>query len=114
MKTIILDTNFLVYCAKFRIDFFSEIDRICTFPYSLCVLDKTVQELNKLKPKELKLIRKFLEKIKLLKSNYSYVDEDLKKYSSEGCIVATQDRALKKRLVSAVIVIRQKKYLEII
>ena len=49
MKTIILDTNFLIYCAEYKIDFVSEIDRICSFPYKLAVLDNTIDELEKLK-----------------------------------------------------------------
>ena len=48
MKTIILDTNFLIYCVKYKIDFFSEIDRICNFNYKLSVLSSTIDELNSL------------------------------------------------------------------
>ena len=60
MKTIILDTNFLIYCAKYKIDFFTEIDRICLFPYKIKILDTTIKELEKVKPKELGLIKKLI------------------------------------------------------
>ncbi len=113
MKTIILDTNFLIYCAKFKIDFLSEIDRICSFQYKIAVLDRSIEELEKLKPKELKLIKKYLEKIEIIKSRENYVDKELARLSKEGCIVATQDKNLKKQLKKAFIIIRKKSYLEL-
>jgi len=48
MRKIILDTNFLLIPAQFKVDIFSEIDRICSFTYSLFVLDKSVEELKKI------------------------------------------------------------------
>ncbi|MBI2148322.1 ribonuclease VapC [Candidatus Woesearchaeota archaeon] len=113
MKTIVLDTNFLIYCAKYKIDFFSEIDRLCFFPYKLAVVDETITELEKVKPKELNLIKKFIEKIQVIKSNENYVDKELISLSKKGFIIATQDLELKKKLECPVIVIRQKKYLEL-
>ncbi len=113
MKTIVLDTNFLIYCAKYKIDFFSEIERICNFLYKLTVLDKTIEELDKVRPKELKLIKKYLEKIDKIKAKENYVDKDLIRLSKEGCIIATQDRELKKQLNSPIIIIRKKKCLQL-
>lgn len=113
MKTIILDTNFLIYCAKYKIDFFSEIERICNFPYKLAILKKTLEELEKVKPKELSLIKKYLEKIAIIESEDSYVDQALIALSKKGHIIATQDLLLKKQLTAPLITIRQKKYLEI-
>lgn len=113
MKNIVLDTNFLMYCTKYKIDFFSEIDRICEFQYKLFVLDRTITELEKLKPKELKLIKKLIEKIEIIKTDGSYVDKTLIKLSSEGYIIATQDLELRNKLSYGIIVVRQKKYLEL-
>ncbi len=113
MKIIALDTNFLIYCVKFRIDFFSEIKRICNFSYKIVVLDSTLNELEKVKPKELRLIKKFLEKIEIIKSEKDYVDEDLISLSKKGFIIATQDLELKKQLKKPYIIIRQKKYLRL-
>ncbi len=113
MKIIILDTNFLIYCAKYKIDFFSEIERICHFQYKLTFLDKTIEELEKVKPKELKLIKKYLEKIDKIKAAKEKVDESLIDLSKEGYIIATQDKELKKQLRGSIIIIRKKQYLEI-
>lgn len=113
MKNIALDTNFLIYCAKYKIDFFSEIDRICHFPYKLAVLTKTIEELERLNPRELKLIKRYIEKLDILKSEKEEVDEELIGLSKQGFIVATQDKELKKQLRKPVIIIRQKKYLKL-
>ncbi len=113
MKNIVLDTNFLIYCAKFKIDLFSEIDRLFFEPYKLFVLDLTIKELEKLKPHGLSLIKKYIEKIEIINSKEKYVDTELTKLSSEGYLIATQDLELKKKLKSSVIVIRQQKYLEL-
>ena len=112
MKIIILDTNFLIYCANFKVDLFSEIERICHFPYKLKVLDATIKELEIVKPKGLSLIKKFIEKLEVIKAEDHYVDDELTNLSEKGYIIATQDKELKDRLKGPVIVIRQKKYLQ--
>jgi len=112
MKRIILDTNFLIYCSEYKIDFFTEIDRIYSLPYKLAVLSRTIEELEKVKPKKLSLIKKFIEKIEVIPSTEKHVDKDLIELSEKGDIIATQDQELKRKLKGHVIVIRQKKYLE--
>ena len=52
MYKVLLDTNFLLIPANFRVDIFSEIDRICDFKYQIVVLDKTIDELNKIIEKQ--------------------------------------------------------------
>ncbi|HIH25370.1 hypothetical protein J4476_01430 [Candidatus Woesearchaeota archaeon] len=113
MKTIILDTNFLIYCAKYKIDFFTEIDRICLFPYKIKILDTTIKELEKVKPKELGLIKKLIIRIEIIKAQESYVDTELIRLSKEGYIIATEDNLLKKQLKDGIITVRQMKYLEL-
>jgi len=48
MKKILLDTNFLLIPHQFRVDIFTQIDRIVTFRYKLYILDKTLEELKKI------------------------------------------------------------------
>jgi len=110
-KSIILDTNFLIYCAEYKIDFFTEIERLCDFPYKLYILSRSIEELELLKPKKLNIIKLFLKKIDVIQSKIHYVDDELAELS-ENAIIATQDKILKKRLKGKIIVIRQKKYLE--
>ncbi len=45
-KIIILDTNFLLIPAQFKVDIFSEVERICNFRYQLVIIDKTLEELE--------------------------------------------------------------------
>ncbi|MCH8328876.1 MAG: hypothetical protein IIB81_00615 [Nanoarchaeota archaeon] len=48
MKKILLDTNFLMICKQFKVDIFTQIDRISMFKYKLFVLDKSIEELKKI------------------------------------------------------------------
>ena len=77
MKRIILDTNFLLIPAQFKVDIFSEIQRIADFKYQLYILDKTITELKKIQKEQrgkhkraaklgLDLIKK--KKVKIIKT----------------------------------------------
>ncbi len=119
MKTIVLDTNFLIEIIKFRIDLFSELERICDFNYNVKVLDKTIEELVKIKQKESKIALKFIKekKIEIIKTKSEKgVDDLLVEIANEDFLIATQDKLLKKRLEEKdikMLIIRQKNYLAI-
>ena len=128
MKKILLDTNFLMICFQFRVDIFTELDRVCNFDFKLFVLDKTIEELEKIvgeqkgKNKEaakiaLKLIA--IKKINIIKTKSNIKTDDVIRdvAAKDNYIVATQDKDLKRRLINqgaSVIVLRQKKVLAII
>jgi len=127
-KIIILDTNFLLIPAQFKVDIFSEIERICNFKYQLVVIDKTLEELqdiaassrgkdsraSKLAIKMINKISNIREEdniknniknnIKILKTSeeYSkhYADRIIIETAEKNkdVIVATQDRELKRIL----------------
>lgn len=130
MKRIIIDTNFLMLPFKFRLDIFSEFSRICDFSYSLCIYEKSIDELKKIineqhgKNKKaaqfaLKLIK--LKNIGILKPEQKdagslSVDELMLNGISHDAIIATQDLQLRKKLLkrgAAVIISRQRKYLQL-
>jgi hypothetical protein len=122
-KQIILDTNFLLAVYQFRIDIFSELERVCDFPFELCIIDKTIDELNHIierqkgKDKEaalfaLNLINKKNISIIKTEKNTNVDDLILNLIKNKDCIVATQDKNLKRKLKGTqVLVIKQKKYL---
>ena len=126
MKKIILDTNFLMIPLQFRVDIFSELERICHFNYKLCIFEQSVDELSNIVEKQkgksrnaaqfaLKLIR--LKDIGVLKAEGRSVDIMLLKNADKDTVIATQDRLLKKKLLEkgvSVIILRQKKYLQLI
>ena len=107
-----MDTNFLIIPAQFKVDIFSEINRICIFNYDLCVLDKTIDELNNIIKKEgtkkgtyakvaLNIIK--IKKIKVIATSkdeeHTHTDDILVDIADNGSyVVATQDKLLKKRL----------------
>jgi len=118
-KRIILDTNFLLAISQFNIDIFSELERICDFPYTVNVLDKTIDELNNIiktpgaKDKAAaKLALAIIEgRIMVIESEGSYVDDILVSLADKDTIIATQDKELKRRIKYPIITIKQKKYL---
>lgn len=128
MKKILLDTNFLLIPYQFKVDIFTQIDKISTFEYRLFILDNTLEELkNIIKTQKgghkdaariaLKLIS--IKNIGIIKTESSKRTDDiiLDISSRDDFIVATQDKDLKRRLINqnvSVIVLRQKKKLMII
>ena len=128
MKKILLDTNFLLAVYQFKVDIFTELDRVCNFDFKLFVLDKTIEELKKIveeqkgKNKEaakiaLKLIA--IKKINIIKTKSNIKTDDVIRdvAAKDNYIVATQDKDLKRKLINqgaSVIVLRQKKVLAII
>lgn len=118
MKKVILDTDFLIDCINFKVNFFEEIERILDANYSICVLDKTLDEIkNKAK---LKLITELLRanNAEIIKTEGNEkVDDLIIKLVDKDYIVATQDQGLKRRLKNKgvlVITIRQRRYLVLI
>ena len=120
MKRIILDTSFIVSSVDFKVDIFSELGRICVFNYEVCIIDKTIDELNEIIDNQkgknrvnAKIAKEmFLGKVKILKEKGEEVDDILVKLSDSENIIATQDKELKKRIKGRKITIRQKKYLD--
>lgn len=111
MKKVILDTNFIIYCVQNKVDFFEELKRICDFKFELYIIDKTLDELDKLKQGKLAkiMLKKF--KVKKIKSNKKSVDDKIIELCSDDVIVATHDKELIKKLSCKIVKVRQKKYL---
>tara|TARA_Y100000310_G_scaffold318989_1_gene373700 strand:- start:99 stop:479 length:381 start_codon:yes stop_codon:yes gene_type:complete len=122
MKRIIVDTNAWLTIFTKSLDLFFAIDNACDFEYDLYVLDGTLLELEKIfssaKGKDkaaaqlgLAILKQKIgnEKVLVLPS-LGHVDDALVKESKEGAIVLTMDKALKKRLNSPYLTVRQGKY----
>lgn len=126
MNRIILDTNFTMIPAQFKLDIFSEIERIFEFQYKIYVLDKTIYELKKIIKEQrgkhkrsaslaLQLIK--AKKVSIIKTTEDkLVDDILVKIAKKSDYIATQDLGLKRRLKGKcnIISMRQKKFLVII
>jgi rRNA-processing protein FCF1 len=113
---IILDTNFLIDCIRFKIDIKSELTG-----NELFVLDSVIFEIGKIAKRGTKesalakLALEFIAKnnIKILETDKKDADESLIEYSKDYAI-ATHDRVLKnklKKVGAKIIYIRQKKYI---
>lgn len=124
MKKVILDTNFIVTCARQKIDFAAELRRILDFAFEICILDSSLKELEIVVERggkdaaAAKLAKVMLKAagVKVLKAGQGKVDDMLVKFADENNLIATQDAGLKKRLKQkgqSVVVVRQGKYLSL-
>jgi len=120
MIKVILDTNFLVYCAKQKIDYTEEISNLMKSGFELTTISIVVTELEKLAKEEKKLMDREAAKLalKILKTGAVKIipaygdnaDGEIIKLS-RGNIVATLDRELKSKIERSII-IREGKKLE--
>lgn len=125
--TIILDTNMLFLPAD-GIDIFTEINRIMREPHEIKIVDKTLDELQKIIAKDgqkksgfnakLGYIMAKQKNLKTLSSSKDeYVDEAIVRIASKNAkktIVATQDKELQNALKdnNVRIIIRRQNRLE--
>ncbi len=118
---IILDTNFLVYCAKEKLDYFEAIRDLLNEDYELVVAFQVIEELEKLKINAKKgkdkdaasLALQLLEKnkIKKVKAEGKNVDDALIALSRQDKknIVCTLDREMRWKLGRVILIQRGRK-----
>lgn len=106
MKTILADTNFLVECARNRVDMHSELTRILDFSFEVAILDRTLEELDtiiargKKEGLAAKLAKTILmtKKVTIMPTEGGHTDKLLLEKADENNIIATMDKALKQKL----------------
>lgn len=114
---IILDTNFLVYCAKQKIDYKEGIDKLVNDGYELVVISPVVKELRELSERAKKFSEKQAAKLALalLKHNKVKImkaigNADLEIIKmSKGNIVATLDKEIRRRAGKSITISTGKK-----
>jgi len=117
MHRILLDTDFLLQCVRWRIDLFSELERLfADTNIQICVFDRTLEELQGKKDSTLALA--FTKRMQTITTNSTAPVDDLllEHGKAPNTAVATQDKALKEKLKKAdipVITIRKQRYLVI-
>lgn len=117
MIKVILDTNFLVYCAENKLDYVAEISRLMEEGYELVVPKQVVEELKEIYQNAKKmgdrtaswLALKLLEhnKVKVIEAHGSYADEAIISLVRVGNIVATLDLELRKKLRGTRVIVIQ-------
>lgn len=120
MKKILIDTNVWMAMAERKIEVFTELQRICDFPFKVAVLEGTLRELTKIHDEQrgkFKRLAKLaadlirVKKVEVFPHSVGDVDELLVDYSHGGFLVLTQDIALKKRLKRPYLTIKQGKFI---
>tara|TARA_Y100000310_G_scaffold54552_1_gene49972 strand:- start:685 stop:1071 length:387 start_codon:yes stop_codon:yes gene_type:complete len=123
MKKIIIDTNFLLLPSEFKVDIFTEIEKLVPSDHKLYVIDGTIAELHKIidgknKSKDklnAKIGLQLVEQKKIAKiESKGHVDDVIVDVADKDTIVATSDKELRKRLRAKkikLISLRKKQYL---
>ena len=121
---VILDTNFLIYCAKEKLDYVEKISGILNEKYELVVPEQVLNELNGLKDDKLKKVSGKdkracdlalqllgVNKIKIINPEGKNTDEAIVNLDKEDSknITATLDREMRGILGRVILVSRGKK-----
>ncbi len=123
MQQSILDTNFIVTCARQKIDFFEEIPLMGIQIIIPRQVTKEIKKLAEFKDsaktrEEADLALKILKrnKFKSIKLKYNEVDKGIIAFAQENpeVIIATLDKDLKKSIINRKLVIKDMKKLEVI
>ena len=138
MRQVIVDTNMLLVPGQFKVDIFTELDKVMDESYEIVILQATLEELQKIAQsgsgadsqaaKLANLLISHQQKrdfsassrsnckaLKIVSSSTSYVDDAILEIA-EDAFVATNDSALKQRLLEKgvrVIYLKQQQYLAI-
>ncbi len=121
---IILDTNFLIYCAKEKLDYVEEISNLLNENYELVVPEQVVKELEKLRDDKMKKVKGKdkdaaslalqllgVNKVKEIKIEGKTVDDAIINLAEQDRknIVCTLDRGMRKTLERVILITRYKK-----
>ena len=118
MKTVILDTSFILHAFQYRIDIISGLKKLLDFNFTVAVIDETIQELKGKKLGSLAASYITTNNITIINTpKDKNVDNLILDNLNPDTIVATQDMKLKEKLKkrkSGLITIRQKRYLAVV
>lgn len=118
---IILDTNFLIYCTKEKLDYVEEIGDLIDENYEIVVPSQVIEELNRLKIKAKKgkdkdasdLALKILKSkdIKIIETTGKNVDNAIINLAEENKknIVCTLDREMRFKLGRVILINKGRK-----
>ena len=123
MKSVLIDTNFILTCVREKIDFF---EYLYLSGIKIIIPDEVIHEIKLISESKKKL--KFRDEAKLAlqiidKNSYEkinlgkgHVDKKIISYAKENpkLIVATLDKEIKSKISNNKLIIRNKKKLEIV
>ena len=125
MKTVLIDTNFLVECARNKIDIQTELRRILDTSFDTAILDRTMDELETIVARGgkegswAKLAKTILltKKVTIIATSGGHTDNLLLDRANADTIIATMDKELKRKLkkkLQDVVIIRAAKKLAVV
>ncbi|MCR4284592.1 MAG: PIN domain-containing protein [archaeon] len=125
---ILLDTNFILTCARQKIDFVNLAEQMISEKIEWIVPQDVLNELKKIRDKRetnlkdrmaaevsLEILEKLKPKVIELKGNNPNIDQKIIDYiSGRDMVLATLDKSLKSKIDNKVLTVRGKKSLEIV
>ncbi|MEC9332554.1 MAG: hypothetical protein VYA07_00715 [Candidatus Thermoplasmatota archaeon] len=112
MKTVLVDTNIILWTFKGGPDFRKAIGDVAP-GYDIAVPSCVITELRKIDTRESRAALKYCKKVKTIDIGQGYADKMLVAASERGYIIATNDRELleelRKRKISALRIRGKKK-----
>ena len=123
MNKVLLDTNFIMNCIQCKIDFFEQLEDA---GFEILIPEAVIGELRKVMNSKKKL--KFRQDAELglkivgankftkIEMGARYADKAIVRYlkTHPDVILATMDKALKKRVTNSIMVVRARKKIEIV
>lgn len=112
MRPVVLDTSFILSCAKQKIDFFEEIRHM---GFKAVIPEQTISELKGLGANTaLKILE--ANQFEIIKSNGKDADNAIVSIAKKDhlAIIATLDQGLQKKIKNRKMIIRGRKQLEIV
>lgn len=109
--------------VELKLDVFTELERVCDFQYELFIVDKTMEELEKLAQRagkqgqNARIAKQICDSknLKVIETEEGYADDLIVSIAEQkGYYVATQDADLKRKLRDknlSVVFLRQKNYI---
>ena len=97
MKTVLVDTNIILWTFSGGPDFRNEITKIAP-GYNIAVPSCVISELEKLGTKEAKAALKYCKTLDIIDIGEGYADKMLVLASQNGYVIATNDKGLLEEL----------------
>ncbi len=119
MRKVLLDTSFILSCIRNKIDFFEEISLM---GIQIIIPEEVILEVERFKDRKteanvaLSLINQNNDEFEKIELGKGHVDNKIIDYANKenDFVVATLDKEVKEKLLGKIMVIREKKRLEII
>jgi len=99
LPEVLIDANFALIPVQFKLDIYSELDRVVQKKYQIVTLGPIIEEIQKISGGRLALQMLENKEVRIIPTNTRDVDDAIVEYAEKGkTIVCTNDKVLEDRL----------------